>query len=381
MKKIDFNKAWSFCLGKPKLHTSEWRKVDLPHDYSIEQSPESNCHAGREGGYFPCGLGNYLKRFNVPAEWTGKKLFIEFEGVYMNCEVSLNGNILGRHPYGYTGFYFDMTKYINFGGDNELKVVVENSTLPNSRWYSGSGIYRNVWLHRGDELHIKNWGVNITTENICIDNATVKIVTEIDGYCSSKNILIKHTIIKANEEIVAVAETKAENITIETKIILTTPLLWDIDNPNLYTLLTEIICDGLQIDTHTTIFGVRSITVDSKNGFRLNGKTIKMKGGCVHHDNGIVGAASYARSEERKVELLKASGFNAVRCAHNPPSLSFLDACDRLGILAIVEAFDCWNQSKMQFDYHLWFNDWWERDIDSMVISDFGTSLITPSKN
>ena len=368
MQKNNFNKGWDFSLGNLSAETREWEKVDLPHDYSIGQSPNPNSLSGRVGGFFPCGLGNYMKSFNVPFEWTGKKIFIEFEGIYMNAEVSLNGNILGRHLYGYTGFYFDMTKYVIFGGQNELKVVVENSTIPNSRWYSGSGIYRNVWIYTADELHIKNWGVNVTTNNISRDKADIEIATEIEGYCTSKDILIKSSISDAKGKVVAVSEIKADNILILTDIILPTPLLWDIDNPYLYTLLTEIINDGVVTDAHTTNFGVRSISVDSRNGFQLNGRTVKMKGGCVHHDNGILGAASYYRSEERKVELLKASGYNAIRCAHNPPSPSFLDACDRLGMLVIVEAFDCWKQAKTQFDYHLWFADWWERDIDSMVL-------------
>ena len=370
MQKMNFNKGWDFSLGKLPWQTGEWKRVDLPHDFSIEQSMDPDSLTRRDGGYYPCGLGWYIKHFDVPSEWIGKRLYIEFEGVYMNAEVSLNGNIIGRHPYGYTSFCFDTTRYIKFGEQNELKVIVDNSTIPNSRWYSGSGIYRNVWLYVADELHIKNWGVYVTTDNISRDKADLKAVVEIEGYDTCKNIRIKNTINDVVGKVVAVDETKAGGASVETSIVLPAPQLWDIDHPYLYTLVTEVISDGKVIDTQSTVFGVRSISVDSKNGFRLNGRTIKMKGGCVHHDNGILGSAAYPRSEERKVELLKASGFNAIRCAHNPPSPCFLDACDRLGMLVIDEAFDCWKQGKTQFDYHLWFDDWWERDIDSMVIRD-----------
>ena len=366
MEKINFNKAWDFLLSGQK---GKWRKVDLPHDYSIEQDMDPNTPLRQHGGYYPCGLGHYVKRFDVPAEWKGKKLFVEFEGVYMNAEVMLNGNMLGRHPYGYTGFCFDMTKYIKYDGTNELKVTVDNSTIPNSRWYSGSGIYRNVWLYTGESPYIKHWGVYVTTEQISEDSAKIKAVIDIEGYDSSKNVQIKNIVCDVDGKEIAADITAADGLSTAINIILYSPKLWDIDSPYLYTLKTEIISENKITDTQTTVFGVRTISVDSKDGFRLNGKTIKMKGGCVHHDNGIVGAASYARAEERKVELLKASGFNAIRCAHNPPSPVFLDACDRLGMLVIDEAFDCWKISKTQYDYHVWFEDWWERDIDSMVKS------------
>ena len=370
MEKLNFNKAWDFLLsGK----TNEWRKVDLPHDYSIEQDMDPNSLVKQHGGHYPGGVGYYVKRFDVLSEWKDKKLFIEFEGVYMNAEVTLNGNMLGRQPYGYTSFCYDMSKYIKYNDTNELKVEVDNSTLPNSRWYSGSGIYRNVWLYVANDIYIDVNGVYAQTVEVTEKEATISVSADIK-YPQDEDtnkIYLKNVITDLSDNSkVSSEQHNLDTISVNNYIKIKNPKLWDIDSPNLYKVKTYVYKDDKLIDTAETIFGIRTISVDSKEGFKLNGRTIKMKGGCVHHDNGIIGAASYARSEERKVELLKASGFNAIRCAHNPPSPVFLEACDRLGMLVIDEAFDCWKIGKTQHDYHVWFENWWERDIDVLIKRD-----------
>lgn len=390
MKKHAFNRQWRFYLGDPpsarwgELNDSDWTALDLPHDWSItlERGPDEP--SGASGGFFPMGRGWYRKTFTAPREWQGKNVFIEFEGVYMNAEVWLNENFLGRHPYGYTSFSYDLTPYLNLGEENALRVCVDNSAQLNSRWYSGSGIYRPVWLHVGEPLHIPIWGVYVTTPEVSADSALVKVRTTVEytlpagqqnGYRPAQEVTLRTLVFAPDGSQVGQAETSGPvqaggSFEFVQEIQLNAPQLWSPDAPNLYRLECYVEYEGQTADRCETTFGVRSLAYSAEQGFLLNGQPIKMKGGCVHHDNGVLGAASYPRSEERKVALLKASGFNAIRCAHNPPAPAFLDACDRLGMLVIDEAFDCWREGKNPHDYHVVFDDWWERDIEAMVLRD-----------
>ncbi|MEA3400637.1 MAG: glycoside hydrolase family 2 TIM barrel-domain containing protein, partial [Armatimonadota bacterium] len=384
MQRQCFDHEWRFHLDEPSLwhwqrepDISTWRLLDLPHDWSIELPRDPANPSGSSGGYFAMGRGWYHKTFAAPEEWRGKKVFIEFEGVYMNAEVRLNRNLLGRHPYGYTSFIYDLTPYLTYGSaENALSVMVDNTGQRNSRWYSGSGIYRHVWLLVAHPVHVGHWGVYVTTPQIGPEEATVRVHTTLENESAAGCEATVRSRIIAPEGLPAGVSESTASIDAGSRheyaqdLQVSRPQLWSPIAPHLYHLETEVIVGDQIVDTATTPFGIRSLHLDAKTGFLLNGQPLKLKGGCVHHDNGVLGAASYDRSEERKVELLKASGFNAVRCAHNPPAPAFLDACDRLGMLVIDEAFDCWCEGKTPHDYHVTFDDWWRRDLDSMLYRD-----------
>lgn len=360
MNKQCFNRGWEFRFN------GETASVDLPHDYSIIQKREPDCPSLADGGYFPGGIADYVKTLSAPEEWRGKAVILEFEGVYMNATVRVNRHIAAFRPYGYTGFHCDISRFIDYGKDNEISVNVNNGALPNSRWYSGSGIYRNVWLTVGQSPYIKPYGIYITTPVITGGYADVAVETVLECDCPAGSVTVRSVILNAaGQELASV-----ESGEIRQSLRLENPALWSVEDPVLYTLRSEVRKDGVPVDSEETKFGVRSVSVDAKRGFMLNGRPMKLKGGCVHHDCGILGSASFARAEERKVELLKQSGFNAVRCAHNPPSIAFLDACDRLGMLVMDEAFDMWREKKQPYDYHLYFADWWQRDMAAMVLRD-----------
>jgi beta-galactosidase len=383
MQKLNFDRRWRFNLGDSLAwrwrapDVSTWRLVDLPHDWSIELDRDPANRSAAAGGYFSMGSGWYQKTFAAPEEWRGKKVFVEFEGVYMNAEVWLNGHFLGRHPYGYTSFCYDLTLFLNFGSaENTLRVTVDNGCQLNSRWYSGSGIYRHVWLLVSDPVHIGHWGVYVSTPEVSPEAAILQVRTTVENEAETpQEVTVRSRIIGPDGSVRGASEADA---TIRARggyeyaqdMPVAKPKMWSPDTPHLYQLETEVIVGNEVVDTDTTAFGIRSLHFDAQNGFLLNGQPLKLKGGCVHHDNGVLGAASYDRAEERKVELLKANAFNAVRCAHNPPAPAFLDACDRLGMLVIDEAFDCWRDGKNPYDYHVAFDDWWRRDMDGMLYRD-----------
>lgn len=382
MKRQNLSKNWRFHLGdipgsrwgNPDFST--WRELDIPHDWSIELPRDPKNVSGNSGGYFPMGLGWYQKTLTPADDWRGKKIFVEFEGVYMNAVVWLNNHCLGRQPYGYSTFKFDLTPYINWDGPNSLKVLADNSHQQNSRWYSGSGIYRPVWLMVADPVHLAYWGVFVTTPKISAEVAVVNICTQVENEDDGdKSVTLRTRIIDpdgmeiGNLEAVSTIGSGTTH-EFQSELQVSDPQLWSPDTPHLYRAETEVQVDGEITDTETTIFGIRSIEFSAEKGFLLNGEPVLLKGGCVHHDNGILGAASYPRAEERKVEIHKANGYNAIRCAHNQPSPSFLDACDRLGILVIDESFDCWRDGKNHGDYHVAFDDWWQRDLDAMLLRD-----------
>jgi beta-galactosidase len=382
---FDFN--WRFHRGGaqgaelPGFDDASWRKVDLPHDWSIEdlpgtQSPFQPDAVGQvSSGFTTGGTGWYRKTFTVGAEYKGRHVYIQFDGVYMNTDVWLNGRLLGNHPYGYTSFWFDITGYLNVGEKNVLAVQVKNEGQT-SRWYPGSGIYRHVWIKYLDPVHITPWETSITTPEVTAASATINIQTAVNNY-SGKTLEIE-LLTRLTD---MYGKVKAESRSKETvqagmrsefnqKALIKTPDLWSTDSPRLYTAISKVYYDGHLADTMETKFGIRSISFSTDKGFLLNGHTLKLKGGCVHHDNGPLGSRAYDRAEERRVELLKASGFNAIRCAHNPPSPAFLEACDRLGMLVIDEAFDMWINANNPNDYHLYFRDCWQQDIESMILRD-----------
>ena len=377
---FDYN--WKFSLGDaPTANTNDfddknWRTLDLPHDWSIEGKPDPKNPMGGAGGYFPAGIGWYRKAFKAPVTWKGKHVSIYFEGVYMNSEVFLNGKSLGVYPYGYSSFSYDLTPYLNFNKENELSVRVDNSQQINCRWYSGSGIYRHTWLIVTDPIHIAHWGVGITTPEVSADKATVQIKTIIRNETDQpQSIQLKTQLLsahnnRAGDNLVQVALPANSEKEIAQIISVPKPLLWSPQTPHLYQARVQVLRRKTIVDDTKTAFGIRSIKFTPENGFQLNGKTVKINGGCVHHDNGCLGAAAYDRAEERRVELLKRAGFNAIRTSHNPPSEAFLNTCDRLGMLVMDESFDGWEEQKNKYDYALYFKDWWQRDTEAMVLRD-----------
>ena len=377
-----FDYDWKFFLGDApdaksnNFNDESWRKLDLPHDWSIEGKVNPKNPTGGGGGYFPAGIGWYRKTFQASDAWKTNKIAIYFEGVYMNSEVFINGKSLGVYPYGYSSFSYDLTPYLHFGKENVIAVRVDNSQQINSRWYSGSGIYRHVWMMLTNPIHVAHWGAAISTPVVSAKKATVLVKTKVKNETSStQSILVKTILWNKNSKSVGNGQLKVElpansEKEITQTINISNPLLWTPETPDLYQAQIQILKEKKILDDTKTNFGIRSIRFTAENGFQLNGKTVKINGGCVHHDNGCLGSAAFDRAEERKIELLKAGGFNAVRTSHNPPSETFLNACDRLGLLVMDESFDCWKIGKNNNDYSKYFNEWWQRDLETMVLRD-----------
>ncbi|HUP13164.1 MAG TPA: glycoside hydrolase family 2 TIM barrel-domain containing protein, partial [Niastella sp.] len=334
------------------FNDAHWRKLDLPHDWSIEGKINPKNPTGGAGGYFPAGIGWYRKSFNVPAGWKNRMVSIYFEGVYMSSEVFINGRSLGVYPYGYSSFSYDLSPYLEFGKENVIAVRVNNAQQVNSRWYSGSGIYRHVWMMVTDPVHVAHWGAAIATTGITPKKATVQVKTVVKNETPlTQSIVLKTLLWDKNTKNVGNSQVKIElpansEKEIAQSITVSNPLLWSPETPDLYQAQVQVIKEKQIVDDTKTGFGIRSIKFTVENGFQLNGKTVKINGGCVHHDNGCLGAAAFDHAEERKIELLKAAGFNAVRTSHNPPSEAFLNACDKLGLLVMDEAFDGWKVGK-----------------------------------
>lgn len=378
-----FDAEWQFKLSNAPdaaqmaSEAAVWQSVDLPHDWSIAGPIAQANPTGGAGGFFPVGVGWYQKELNVPAEWAGKRLSLEFEGVYMNADVYVNGDKVASHPYGYTPIWCDLNLK---PGRNVVAVRVDNGQQPNSRWYSGSGIYRHVWLHVNDPLHIASEGGVYVKSSVEKGEAVVEIQTTLvnDGDAVAKA--------EVNQQLTAPGGAKLNlppelarrtvevaakgRVTVTQKIFVPTPKLWSLESPDLYRLATTVVAGSETKDQVETPVGIRTVRVSADKGFEINGERVKLNGGCVHHDNGALGAMAFDRAEERRVALLKEAGFNAIRTSHNPPSVAFLDACDRLGMLVLDEAFDCWEQSKSRFDYAAVFKQWWQKDLDAMVLRD-----------
>jgi len=384
---VRFDDDWRFYPGpfagaeRENLDDTKWRKIDLPHDWSIEdvagtRSPFSKIAVSQvNGGFTREGTAWYRKTFIIPKNAQDKRLLLQFDGVYMNADVYINGKHLGNHPYGYTAFGYDITPNSKRQGKNVVALEVKNEGA-NSRWYSGSGIYRHVWLKSFEALHIGHWATNITTPKIEHGYATVRMKTLLmnESAEDAKVSVMTRIVTPGGKEAGRIAtdfDIRAggkKEVVLELEV--NNPLRWSLASPVMYTAVTTIYRQGSTVESTLTPFGIRSISFDAKSGFLLNGTATKLKGGCVHHDNGPLGAAAYDRAEERKIELLKASGFNAIRCAHNPPSPALLEACDRLGMLVIDEAFDMWRTGKNPYDYHLYFEENWQKDLESMVLRD-----------
>ena len=389
-----FNLGWKFIRDsvsgaeKPGFDDSRWMTVDLPHDYSIINLPgEDNTDKvgpfskkspgnGNSTGHVIGGTGWYRKSFTLDKTDEGKTVIINFDGIYMESEVWVNGLKAGIHKNGYTPFWFDITALLNPSGKvNVIAVKVENPGR-NSRWYSGSGIYRNVHLTLTKPVHLATWGVFVTTAEIKQNSAVVKI--EVTAKNETENEVQAQITINIKDKDGRYSSSAIEKFGITGKgekissqqIDVKNPLLWSTESPNLYTAEIIVEVNNKISDNYIQPFGIRSLEFSAEKGFLLNGKQIKLKGGCMHHDNGLLGSAAIDRAEIRKVELMKANGFNAIRCAHNPPSESFLNTCDSLGMLVIDEFTDMWENYKNPQDYSRFFREYWTRDLTDMILRD-----------
>jgi beta-galactosidase len=401
-----FDDGWLFLRGdasgaqESAFDASSWRKIDLPHDWSIEDfpvhpatngsgaiwddcscpesiGPFSRMHSEGKGatGWVVGGIGWYRKSFDTPALAKGGRAILLFDGIYRNAELWINGKEVGKHVYGYTAFYFDVTDFLNEHGTNVIAVKATNLGK-NSRWYSGSGMDRHVVLMTTGRVSIPVWGVHVQPSEISAANATVTITVQLANHDSAPTTA--KVVCRLIDEQGNVAATLDADKKLSAKgtgeVVLVRkiaqPVLWSPVAIHLYKAEVEVSsADGLD-DRAVTPFGIRKIEVDAENGLCINGESYKLKGACIHHDNGPLGSAAIDRADERRAELLKANGYNAIRCSHNPPSSAFLDACDRLGMMVIDEAFDMWEKGKNPDDYHLDFKDQWKNDIDSMVLRD-----------
>lgn len=388
-----FDDGWKFHKGdikgaeKSSFKDLKWRTIDLPHDWSIEALPnqkpdevvgpfDKSSIGTTATAYTIGGTSWYRKTFTLDSNANYTNTIINFDGVYMNSEVWINGKKVGVHPYGYSAFHYDITKFLKPAGEKNVIAVKVRNEGKNSRWYSGSGIYRHVHLIRTQPIHIAHNGVYVTTKNIIDDMAVIKVASTLDNQSKmSANVKLSMTICSPTDEVVQTVETPIKNVAkgssefVQT-ITIARPALWSLETPNLYKIKVTVWVNGKETDNVTTTFGIRTIEFNAQEGFLLNGVSVLLKGGCLHHDNGFLGSATIDRAEERKVELLKAYGYNAVRTAHNPPSQQFLDACDRVGIVVIDELFDMWQRKKNPHDYHLYFDEWWPSDLASIVMRD-----------
>lgn len=376
---MDF--GWRFSLtdtagaDKASFNDSRWRVLNVPHDWSIENAFIQTAPTGGGGGYLPTGVGWYRKHFVLPKSVISKIIWVEFDGVYQNSDVWINGHHLGHYPNGYMSFYYDLTQYIK-AGENLITVRVDNSLQPNTRFYSGSGIYRHVWLNIAHPLHVAQWGTFITTPVADSASATVIVKTNIENNSAqSKNAVLRSTLLDAKGNEVGRIESPfaielKSNSESEQKITVSNPALWSPETPDIYNLKSVIINRGKIIDEVISSFGIRDIKYDGDKGFLLNGKHVKMNGVCLHHDAGSVGAAVPEAMWVRRLQILKDMGCNAIRTSHNPVAPEFLDLCDRMGFLVMDEIFDEWKAGKVKYGYSNYFDQWSQHDLVGFIHRD-----------
>ncbi|MEI6139198.1 MAG: glycoside hydrolase family 2 TIM barrel-domain containing protein [Mariniphaga sp.] len=377
---MDYN--WKFVQSDVKeaekvgFDDAKWRTLNLPHDWSIEGEFKEDAATKGSGGYLPSGIGWYRRHFNLSDIAKNQQFQIEFDGVYMKSDVWINGQHLGKHPYGYTSFSYDLTQYIKKGA-NTIAVRVDNSAQPNSRWYSGSGIYRHVWLTITGPVHIPQWGTYITTPQVDSTSATIRVETSVENKLSVSKKILLHSVIKdaSGKEIVQVdtpvSVEPTGKVVSEQTIKVSSPVLWSIENPIIYTLSSTLLDGTKEIDQTVSTFGIRKIEYDKDKGFLLNEQHVKMKGVCLHHDAGCLGAAVPDQAWLRRLQLLKEMGCNAIRTSHNPPAPEFLDLCDKMGFLVMDEIFDEWLERKApEYGYHIYFEKNSQADLVSMIHRD-----------
>ncbi|MBF4517786.1 DUF4982 domain-containing protein [Flavobacterium sp. ANB] len=379
----DFNKNWNFKIGdyptaiQSYFNASDWRTLQLPHDWSIEGTFDKDSKTKQAQGFLPAGKGWYRKVFTVPKDWKNKTVSIEFDGVFKNSEVFINGHSLGIRPNGYISFSYELSQYLKFGNqENIIAVKVDNDAQPNSRWYTGSGIYRNVRLVASNKLHVAKWGTYVTTPDAAATNSKIhlEITIDNDNDVSKEFKLVSSILNAANVEVGSFTSTekisgktsgkKIQNLT------LNRPELWSPENPYLYKIVTKIYDKSKLADNYETPLGVRYFNFDAEKGFSLNGKPTKIVGVCLHHDNGALGAVENIHAVKRKLVLLKEMGVNAIRMSHNPHSLEMMQLCDEMGFIVQDEAFDVWKKKKVTNDYHKDWDAWHKQDLEDFIKRD-----------
>ena len=381
-QRTSFNDNWRFSLGDVEgasvftFDDNDWRQLNLPHDWAIEGEFSKDNPSGTGGGALPGGIGWYRKTFVADEAYAGKKVFIDFDGVYMNSEVFINGHSLGKRPYGYISFRYDLTPYLKIGEENVIAVRVDNQEQPNSRWYSGCGIYRNVWLTVTNPIHVDLWGTYVTTPQVSDKEATVSVCTSVKNEGTAlAEVKVISSLLDAEGnrvgETTSVLPISKDSVgTYQQTVKVISPILWSVNNPYLYTLETEVWADDKLVDTYETTTGIRSFEFSADKGFVLNGEQVKIKGVCMHHDLGCLGAAVNTRAIERQLEILREMGCNGIRCSHNPPAPELLQLCDEMGFIVMDETFDMWRKKKTRYDYSLYFNEWHERDLTDLMLRD-----------
>jgi hypothetical protein len=369
-----FNEGWTF---RPKVTAfmelggsaaSDWIPVALPHDALIATDRKADAPRGETSGYFPGGAFEYRKSFTVDESLRGSTVLLEFDGVYRDAAVFVNGNLAGQRAFGYSRFFVQIDPFLAFGADNEIRV--ECRTHLDSRWYSGAGIYRDVHLVTKQPIHIATDGVVVTTSDVEPARAVVEVAVEVVNTSTlTSTVRVAGAVAGSvvSSPITLLPRTRG---TVRLRSYVADPALWSVESPTLHTVDVKLSDDDAILDEQSVSFGIRSLQLDPRNGLRINGESVKLRGACIHSDNGPLGAVSMRAAEERRVTLLKEAGFNAIRSAHNPMSSALLDACDKLGMLVMDETFDMWTQSKSDFDYAFDFPEWWERDVEAMVARD-----------
>ena len=364
-----FDQNWRFLLGDSTqmanldYNDSWWRQLDVPHDWAIEGDFYVGNPSGAGGGALPGGIGWYRKEFRIEKlELREKRFFIEFDGVYMNASVYVNGQLVGTRPYGYSSFEYDITPYVR-EGKNVVAVRVDNSDQPNSRWYSGCGIYRHVWLTKTAETHVAHWGV-YANASVAKGKGKLAIEVTLESLTKGTVPIVRNTLLDPNGKVVGTSKG------LKSVINVPKPMLWSCETPNIYTVRTEVIQGGKVVDTYETTTGFRSFKFDAETGFWLNGKNFKLNGVCEHHDFGCLGAALNEDALHRKLLKLKQMGVNSIRSSHNPPAPELLNMCDTMGLIVMDESFDMWRRKKTQNDYARFFDEWHERDLTDLVLRD-----------
>lgn len=369
---VSFNSDWEFTLGNDTIG-KQWRTLNLPHDWAIEGDFSEKNPSGTGGGALPGGIGWYKKSFFVPASDKGKKTYIDFDGAYMNATVWINGHELGTRPYGYSSFSYDLSPYLKYGAENQVLVKVDNAEQPNSRWYSGCGIYRNVWMRVLDPTHVELWGTQVTTPEVSKEKAIVEITTSVEIGKVKKLPMVKTSIISPDSKTVAttaLTSVNATDSTVTQTLTVNNPCLWSVTNPCMYKAVTEIYDNNKVVDTYETPFGIRYFNFDAETGFSLNGESMKINGVCLHHDAGALGAVVNRRAIERQLEILRNMGVNAIRSSHNPPAPELLELTDSMGFIVMDETFDMWRKRKTSHDYSRYFDEWHERDLTDLIKRD-----------
>jgi len=379
-----FNDGWKFYLGDaagaeaPGFGDTTWTSLSVPHDWTPALGMSQSSPGGSGEGYSIGGIGWYRKTFTLDSSAVGKRVLIEFDGVYYNSQVWINGTSLGTWPYGYTTFQYDLTSYVKTDGSNNVIAVRVNNKQPSSRWYTGSGIYRNVWLTTLDPVHVAFNGGFITTPTVSTSSATVSVATEIENLATSATSIKLRTSLLDPSGMVVAADTSAASeiaaggkvTTVTQSLTVPNPKLWSLESPTLYRAKIEVLVGDQTVDTYVSPIGLRWTRFDANTGFYLNDKPVKIWGVCNHHDLGALGAVVNVRAIERQLQILKGMGTSGLRTSHNPPAPELLALADRMGMLIMDEAFDAWEQAKVANDYHLYFGDWAQRDLQSFVRRD-----------